>query len=190
MWTIVSPSASIILTLTLILRVVTKVVCGELVLYDTPQHNTFRELIPLTHHHPMLLHIVIASSALRMSNASQRAPLPNTPPDSLTSVTSPPSSDEHSFHYTRCYNDSLVAKQRALCYLQTALTCNAPANDDVILAVVLLFIELELIDSGRDNWIHHINGARNILERLCGPNVLSSGKSSSLRRLLVSECLV
>ena len=61
---------------------------------------------------------------------------------------------------------------------------------DVILAVILLFVEFELLNSGRDDWIHHIDGARKIIEKLCGSNVIPARTMSPLRRCLVSNCLV
>jgi hypothetical protein len=42
-------------------------------------------------------------------------------------------------------------------------------DSDVILAVMVLFVELELLDSGRNNWKHHIEGARTIIADLCKP---------------------
>lgn len=154
-------------------------VCSDLVLYDLPQHNPFRDLIPLTHGHPMLLHIIVANSALHMSNACQK-PLLLASPD-MASVLNPP---------TEAYRDALAAKQRALLLLRTALASMASVDVDITLAVVLLFIEFELIDSGRDDWRHHIHGARTIIERLCGSAASPPTAMSPLRRCLISNCLM
>lgn len=61
---------------------------------------------------------------------------------------------------------------------------------DVTLAVVLLFIEFELIDSGRDNWRYHVDGARTMIETLCQPKISAQTTMSPLRSCLVSNCLV
>lgn len=61
---------------------------------------------------------------------------------------------------------------------------------DITLAVVLLFIEFELIDSGRDNWRYRINGARTIIETLCRSHVSTQTAMSPLRSCLISNCLV
>ena len=53
-------------------RLVASDVCRNLVLYDTPHLNPFRELIPLTRQDPILLQIIVANSALHMFNASQK----------------------------------------------------------------------------------------------------------------------
>ncbi|KAI9742851.1 MAG: hypothetical protein M1818_003580 [Claussenomyces sp. TS43310] len=144
-------------------------VCGDFVLYDMPKHNPFRELIPLTHQHPVLLHIIIANSALHMSNACQKSfalDAAGFPLRHRTSLPGSPCSSSSAMQQLEYHNDALAAKQRALHLLKTALTSISSADIDVTLAVVLLFIEFELIDSGRDNWRYHINGARSIIATL------------------------
>lgn len=89
------------------------------------------------------------------------------------------------------YNDALAAKQRAFHLLNSTLTTMTSVDIDVALAVVLLFIEFELLDSGRNDWKHHINGARTIIERLCGSDISThSSIISPLRSFLISNCLV
>jgi hypothetical protein len=163
------------LTLTTFVLLVASHVCKDLVLYDVPKHNPFRELIPLTHHHPVLLQIIIANSALHMSNASQKSLVLST-----KCATRQPES----------YQDALVAKQRALCLLNSALSSIASVNVDVTLAVVLLFIDFELLDTGQENWKHHINGARTIIETLCASSLSTQKEMSPLRSSLISNCLV
>ena len=162
-------------TLTHVRVMVASHVCKDLVLYDTPKHNHLRELIPLTHHHPILLQIIIANSALHMSNVCQKSLIINT-----TYTTRQPEP----------YHHALVARQRALCLLKSALTSIASVDVDVTLAVVLLFIEFELIDTGQDNWRHHINGARTIIEMLCTSSISTQKIMSPLCRCLISNCLV
>jgi hypothetical protein len=166
-------------------------VCKDLVIYDVPKHNPFYDLIPLTKQHEILLHIIIANSALHMSNASQKLLISDTTafpvqycPNTLGS------SSFSTIQRPKSYRDALVAKQRALHLLNSALNDMPPADIDVTLAVVLLFIEFELIDSGKDNWRWHINGARTIIDILCGSNKLAHTAMSSLRSCLISNCLV
>jgi hypothetical protein len=92
--------------------------------------------------------------------------------------------------YSQVRSHALVAKYKALSLLQYALSNATPMDLDVILAVILLFVEFELLDSGRDDWIHHIDGARKIIEKLCGSNVIPARIMSPLRRCLVSNFLV
>ena len=168
-------------------------VCRDLVLYDIPKHNPFRELIPLTHQHPILLQIIIANSALHMSNACQKSLVLDTTAFPLRHRTSPlgsPCSSSSPIQQPESHNDALAAKQRALYLLKSALTSKASVDIDVTLAVVLLFIEFELIDSGRDDWRYHIKGARTIIETLCGSNISTQTAMSPLRSCLISNCLV
>lgn len=168
-------------------------VCRDLVLYDIPKHNPFRELIPLTYQHPVLLQIIIANSALHMSNACQKSLVLDTTAFALrhrTGLLCSPSLSSSAVQRPESYHDALVAKQRALYLLKSALTSIASVDIDVTLAVVLLFIEFELIDSGRDNWRYHIDGARAVIERLCGTHMSTRTAMSPLRSCLISNCLV
>lgn len=166
--------------------VVASDVCRDLVLYDTPSHNPFRELIPMTHAFPVLLEIIVANSALRMSNAHQQ-PLSVDFMNSLQSNSDNLSVVQHA----KSHKDALVAQHKALYLLQLALTGKSSVHTDVTLAVVLLFIEFELLlDSGRDNWAAHINGARTIIEKLCGSDVWTQVFMSPLRSCLISNCLM
>ena len=168
-------------------------VCRDLVLYDVPKHNPFRELIPLTHQHPILLQVIIANSALHMSNVCQRSLVSDTTPVSFrqrTSLLVSPCSSSSTMKNLESYNDALAAKQRALYLLKSALSSIYSVGIDVTLAVVLLFIELELIDSGRDSWRYHINGARTIIDTLCRSNTSTQTAMTPLRSFLISNCLV
>ncbi|KAF5567028.1 fungal transcriptional regulatory [Fusarium napiforme] len=170
-------------------------VCKDFVLYDTPKHNPFRQLIPMTHHQPMLLQAIIASSALHMSNASQLPP-------SASSILKTPASIENSpdsvgclsigrtTSYPEAFHDALRSKQQALWLLNSAIGNMASADVDAILAAVLLLIGLELIDSGRDSLTYHINGARMIIQKLIASGSAKGTSFSPLRSWLVSNCLV
>lgn len=173
--------------------VVASDVCKDFVLYDSSNHNHFRELIPLTRQYPVLFHIIIAISALHMWNASQNASIWDASAFSRRRQTDQLSSVCSSFPtvlQSESYHHALAAKQRALSLLKTAISNIASADLDVTLAVVLLFIEFELIDSGRDHWKYHIKGARTMIEKLAGINLMTQTAMSPLRRSLISNCLV
>jgi hypothetical protein len=166
-------------------------VCKDLILYDSPKENQFRELIPLAHNYPMLLEIIVATSAMRMSHASQKSAWSHAATGLICHSTNPTASQhQYSGAYPQARSHALVAKFKALKLLQSALSGEVTIDLDVVLAVVLLFVEFELLDSGRDNWIHHIDGARKIIEKLCGSNVVTARSMSPLRRCLVSNCLM
>ncbi|PVH81605.1 hypothetical protein DL98DRAFT_416313 [Cadophora sp. DSE1049] len=170
-------------------------VCKDLVLYDKPGNNDFRELIPLTRDHPVLLDVMIANAALHMSNAYQKSAA-LTPPfrPALASPGSGFASRTDSkltfTQQSRAYKDSLAAEQRALGLLMSALSDEAALNVDVALAVILLLIECELIDSGRNTWRYHVVGARSLIEKLCQQGISKGGVGSSFRSSLISNCLI
>lgn len=127
-----------------------------------------------------------------MLNATQRQLYLDNPASTFNdcSLTAPACSNSTTLRRPEAYLDALVAKQRALSLLQSALVGTSSPHTDVVLAVVLLFIEYELIDSGRDDWRYHINGARTIIEKLCGSDVWTENSTSPLRRCLVANCLM
>lgn len=128
-----------------------------------------------------------------MSNACQKSLLLNGSNSPFRHCKSLPASVRSSaslVQQSESYHDALTAKQQAIRSLRTLLTGNDSTDIDVTFAVVLLFIEYELIDSGRDNWRYHVNGARAIVERLCGPEVWVQNEVSPLRRCLISNCLL
>lgn len=146
----------------------------------------------MAYQQPMLLQSIIASSALRMSNASQL------PPSIFTTMASTQDSANlvgslsigHTISYPEAFHDALRAKEKALCLLNAALGNKPSADVDAILAAVLLLIGFELIDSGRGSWMFHINGARMITEKLMASGSGKGTSLSPLRRWLVSNCLV
>lgn len=130
--------------------------------------------MPLTHQYSVLLHIIVANSALHMFNRSRRGSMTRSKDGEVT----------------KPFLDALIAKQRALSMLRHALTQIPAENTDIILAVVILFVEFELLDSGRDNWKYHIEGARKIIRALCQPNLLAGLTTSPIRSCLVSSWIV
>lgn len=162
-------------------------VCKELVLYDIPKHNRFRDLIPMAHQHEVLLHTIIAVSALHLSHSARSRRLAAEGKPVLASVQ--PVHDV-AFEAVKSNGDALLAKQRALGLLRSTLDHIKPANVDVILATVLLFIEYELLYSGRDGWFCHLQGAKAIIEEYCTPQLLWETQMSPLRSFLISNCIV
>ncbi|KAF4843947.1 Acriflavine sensitivity control protein acr-2 [Colletotrichum siamense] len=147
-------------------------VCRNFVLYDTPNDNPFRDLIAMAYQQPILLQAIIASAALHMSNAYQQSSsslsilTTRASTQGSTSLASSLSIGPYTTSHPETFHDALRAKQRALCLLKSALENTASVDVDVTLAVVLLLIGFELIDSGRSPWVFHINGARTIIEKL------------------------
>ncbi|RBQ64594.1 hypothetical protein VDGD_21761 [Verticillium dahliae] len=86
----------------------------------------------------------------------------------------------------RALMDSLVAKQKALRLLNEALQNMDNMGSDVILAAVLFFINVELIESGKHGWKAHLEGAGRIMAFL--PPAEPS--TEFLRDYILSDCFM
>ncbi|KAF6816680.1 acriflavine sensitivity control protein acr-2 [Colletotrichum sojae] len=148
-------------------------VCRDLVSWDVPDRNPFRSLVPLTRAHPLLQHIIVAASAAHMSNLSR-------------AVSSDPVAD---LNARQALTDALVAKHKALRLLSSAVRDIGSAGavgGDVVLAAVLFFVNVELIESGRRGWKPHLEGAGRIMAYL--PPVDSADEA--LRNYVMSDCFI
>lgn len=148
-------------------------VCKDLVLYN--DCNPFYELIPMAYVHPILVHIIVANAAFHMSNVSQKSIC---------------TKESAGLKRLESHQHALQAKQKALHLLQASLASNIPLDADVTLAVILLFVECELIDSGQGSWRRHTSGARKLIETLCESELSTQTLTSPLRRCLISNTLM
>jgi hypothetical protein len=150
-------------------------VCKDLVLQDLPKQNPFRDVLPLSGDYPLLRHIIVANSALRYANATAGSAF-------MQGTRREP--------YLEAYRDALIAKQRALRLLSETLTNGYSINSDVVLAAIMLFIKFELLDSGRNGWRFHTEGARQLLGYLHQNGKSELSALNTLRDCLVSNCVV
>ncbi|KAF2272514.1 uncharacterized protein EI97DRAFT_385719 [Westerdykella ornata] len=160
--------------------------CADMVAYDGPGKNPMRELVPATSSFPFLLHIMIANSAFHVFNISK----------------GPIHIQEEEGHNNaeliwrnapnqKFYRDALVAKQKALGSLAQFLATVSPINFDLVLAAILLFVNYDLIESGKEQWKPHLEGAQKLVSLLGTPPYILPGKSMShLRIYLLSDYLV
>ena len=150
-------------------------VCKDLVLRDLPKQNPFRDLLPLSVNHSILQHIIIANSALHLANVRANGHLTRDIPQGPSLKT---------------YKDALIAKHKALILLSEVLTNSDSINSDVVLASIMLFIKFELLDSGRDGWRFHTEGARQLMAYLRQNGKSESSALNGLRNCLISNCAV
>lgn len=182
--------------------IVANQMCKDLVTYDMPNLNPFRNLIPLTSEHAVLLHIAVANAASHMANLysmeTRSVTTAVTPSLTATSSSAPPENNR-AYHLqpvqsvnaqsARFLRDALVAKHKAIKLLRDALEHVDTVNRDVLLAAVLLFVNFELLDSGKE-WKVHVEGARRLIERFSQTDDLtSSTMTGTLRDYVVSDCL-
>ena len=165
-------------------------VCKDLVVRDTPEANPFRELLPLTKKHPLLLQILVATSALHWSNIFRPV---NVIPTGLTDPGGYLSLLRSKDLVTRqALIDALTAKQKAMSHLREVLDTLDPAGSDVALAAMHFFIKFDLIDLDKSNgqsWKTHLEGATNIMA-LLSPEGSNSSSSRTLRDRVISDCFM
>ncbi|KAM5461111.1 hypothetical protein MferCBS49748_007382 [Microsporum ferrugineum] len=148
--------------------------CRDLVTYDVPRHNPYRGIVPLIRDHALLLHVIIANSAIHISNVQSKgsAQLNGLP-------------GQHPHH------DALMAKQKTLQLLNKAMNNINAVDPEVILTAILLSINYELVSSGKDDWKVHVEGAQKLIDYfgMSRRSDLSSAMSA-LRDHVVSDCLI
>ena len=146
---------------------------------DLPDRNPFRSLVPLTLENPLLQHILVAASAAHMSNHYR----PELPPviDPDMQCMSPTSSEAS----RRALRDALIAKNQALRLMHQEIQTINSSRADVALAAAWLFINVELIESGKHGWRAHLEGAGRLVS-LLEP---AEGAISDLRDYVLSDCV-
>ncbi|PVI01073.1 hypothetical protein DM02DRAFT_562051 [Periconia macrospinosa] len=165
--------------------------CETLVSYDMPGQNPMREIIPAIKRHPSLLQIMLAASAFHIYNTTKE-PLKQSRYQQLQKVNFAicnQASNKCTGPMKSYYRDALLAKQKALSLLAKSIASVDDSNIDMIMVVILFFINYDLIESGRDNWKVHMNGARKIVELLGTPPYLQR-PMSRLRLHVLSDFVV
>jgi hypothetical protein len=165
--------------------------CDVMVVYDVPGQNPIRDLIPATSAYPLLLQIMVANSAFHVFNISRN-------PMGQSAYQAESSSDVTVYHpvassfdgpLKSSYRDALIAKQQALALLAQSVATVNPSNIDLILITILLFVNYALVESGRDKWKVHMDGALKLIRLLGEPPYLQK-PMSRLRQTILSDFLV
>ncbi|KAF4944548.1 hypothetical protein FSARC_14643 [Fusarium sarcochroum] len=165
-------------------------VCKDLVVRDTPESNPFRELIPLTRKHPLLLQVLVATSAIHWSNIFRRV---TEIPAGLTNPAGYLSLLRSKDLVTRqALIDALTAKQKAMSHLREVLDTLDPAGSEVALAAMHFFIKFDLIDldkSDNQSWRAHLEGATSIMA-LLNPDSNPDASSRMLRDRVITDSFI
>lgn len=166
-------------------------ICEDLVIYDGPGQNPIRDLIPAISAYPSLLQIMLANSAFHVFNIS-RDPISQSPyqqDQKPCLVAYYQAVSKFGGPMRSSYQDALLAKQQALSLLAQLVSSVNESNIDLILVVILLFINYDLIESGRDKWKVHMEGARRLIDLLGTPPYLQR-PMSRLRLSVLADFLV
>lgn len=166
-------------------------ICEDLVVYDGPGQNPIRDLVPATSAYPLLLQIILANSAYHVFNISRdqmgQSPYQQERKPCLVAYYQAVGKFGGPLKYS--YRDALVAKQQALSLLAQSVASVNESNIDLILVVILLFINYDLIESGQDKWKVHMEGARKLIN-LLGTPPFTQRPMSKLRLSMLSDFLV
>jgi len=163
-------------------------VAKDLVLYKDSDYDPSQDLLSLAIDSPILVQLVVASAAMHMGNRScTPASLRAGCHDNHTI-----DHDEGSWAIARSphHQAALAAKQHALERFRKELDHTASARKEQTLVAVLLFIELDLIESRQHHWKEHIRGFRAMamgLSRACDS---VEPRLSALSRWVIANCVV
>ncbi|KAB8211610.1 fungal-specific transcription factor domain-containing protein [Aspergillus parasiticus] len=168
--------------------------CEDLVISDVPNENPFRSLIPTCKDHPILLHIVVANAAMHISSMSRSSfdsQIGNIQGQlSESSSTNTLSRTRYSTDSSASATlDALSAKQKAIHLLKAALDNLSSTDINLIVTVILLFINLELIDSGKNAWRAHVEGAMKLISSLKPFQNDQISPIALIRDRITSDCL-
>lgn len=144
-------------------------VAGDLVVYDVPMCNPFRNALQMCRPHGSILHVIVALSAVHRASLFRSRGIPTKGP----------------------LYDALLAKQTALAHVKNAVTNSKTTQEfvDVLIAVVFL-INFGLVDSGRDMWKMHVVAAGRLMTLLQQQSpVVADSSILALRDYVMSDCL-
>lgn len=71
----------------------------------------------------------------------------------------------HYLHQLPAYHDALYHKQQTLSFLRSEINAGCFSNPYGVIASMIISIWLELMDSGRDTWRHHLRGLREVMPK-------------------------
>ena len=157
-----------------------------MVIADITDVNPFRSLIPFCRDHPILLHIILANSALHISCLHRRG---LDLEEHMPVLAGEFSTTDSIYRSSRAMTDALSAKHKALVLLRRALEDMSHIDVDMIAAVVHLFIIFELISPGEDEWKAHVEGALRLISYLHTLEIRHSSPAALVRDCVTSDCL-
>ncbi|KAL5606539.1 uncharacterized protein BROUX77_003732 [Berkeleyomyces rouxiae] len=139
-------------------------VTKDMVAHDAFNVNPFRGIIPIAMEHPVLMNLLIATSALHISNLYQLPPVglpPNGPiGDHFMALRS-----NHP-EAQRTFMDGLAAKQRAIMHMRSVVANSENGSRELAIMAAYFFVNIELIDFGTGGWRSHLQGGSRLLASL------------------------
>ncbi|KAK0736372.1 fungal-specific transcription factor domain-containing protein [Apiosordaria backusii] len=138
-------------------------VCRDLVSIDQQSRNPFRATIPLAGQFDCLQSIIVATGAMHLATLQNYH---NRRPGGPELV------------------DALVAKGKAVSALKRAVAGASdgvtPTSQAMILAAIVFFVNLDLIDNGKGSWQAHIEAASTLITSI-QKQIASGGEEKAVR---------
>ncbi|KAK3905232.1 fungal-specific transcription factor domain-containing protein [Staphylotrichum tortipilum] len=144
-------------------------VCKELVSFDQQDGNPFRAMILLAPKYDFIEAVMVAMGAMHLAAWRTRSP--------YSSRTSPE------------LIDALVAKDKAIRLIRSAIETMTPANQPMVLAATVFLVNLDLIDSGKGGWEVHIEAASSLMSSLHNPAQELDRSLMSCVDAIAADCL-
>ncbi|KAK4236346.1 fungal-specific transcription factor domain-containing protein [Achaetomium macrosporum] len=143
-------------------------VCQDLVSFDQHDRNPFRLILPLAAKFNYLQAIIVATGAMHMAAALHGRQDREARSELV---------------------DALVAKDKAIRLLRSAVDCVTPADQAMVLAATVFLINLDLIDSGKGGWQAHIEAASTLMMSLNDPVHAPDQSLMPLLDAIAADCL-
>ncbi|KAL4978294.1 hypothetical protein BDW66DRAFT_158371 [Aspergillus desertorum] len=160
---------------------------GYLFHFDATDANPFCRLVPLYRDYPILRHAINAAGALHISCLYRRTGDPFVADRAVKRRHTSASSQADPS--SRALIDALLDKQKALGLLRRALEDVSTIDVDLSITVVHLFIILELLSPGGDEWRAHVQGALRLISYLQTLTPRRASPAASIRDTVTSDCL-
>ncbi|PHH49451.1 Acriflavine sensitivity control protein acr-2 [Ceratocystis fimbriata CBS 114723] len=139
-------------------------VTKDIVAHDAHDVNPFRDIIPIAMEHPVLMSLLIATSAMHISNMYQ-PPLTGLPLHSSLGEYFATLRSNHP-EARRAFMDGLAAKQRAIMHMRSVVANSDNNNRELAIMAAYFFVNIELIDFGTGGWRSHLQGGSKLLASL------------------------
>lgn len=158
----------------------------ECVVYYQTSSNPFLALMPLMSKSQALFHAMVAISAFHYSHrlVINQVQVPPGDPGLVQSTSLWHASHGHDWQLTQpnfspSLRTALAHKQKALQYLKSEIDSQDVTDNDAVVAAIVLFVCMDVVEFGSRGWEHHLGGAGEILKKRRGCLENRARKSSA-----------
>ncbi|KAF0328486.1 C6 finger domain protein [Colletotrichum asianum] len=169
----------------------------ESVVYDRPSTNPFLALMPLISKSRAFLHAVISISAFHCTHRMviSHGQMPS---GSLLSHKSENPGpwylwQDHSWQmgqpsFRESLQTALLHKQNALHWLKQEVKDDPTSNSDAVVAAVILFVCMDVVEFGSHGWNHHLRGAQEMVQSRRSSDISEDNEAAPWLRYFDTAC--